>query len=167
MIVWIYLAVLLVSFLGLMIGILVSNMVVEEIANASKYLRYINLIWPPLIVLISTYGLNKIYSILFTIILAIILLIFRKKNNDAWIYSCMSALLYISILSQETLNITIIIFIYGISISTINVAKYFKNKVTTHINRYDNIVLIKDTLKNYSYYLVIGVLFLGIFTYLL
>ena len=167
MIIWIYLAVLFISFLGLIVGIELSSMAAEEIKHASKYLKYLNMLLPSMIILAATYRLNKLYSIIFAVIIMIVILLLRKRNNDAWIYSSMSALLYVSVMSEQTFNVAIIIFIYGISISTVNASKRWKNKNHAQITRSENKTFIIDTLKNYFYYLIIGILFFGVFSYIL
>jgi hypothetical protein len=162
-----YVLLSIVSFLGLLIGILISNMTIEEITHASKYLKYLNLILVPLIVLISTFKINRIYSIIFTSIILITLTITREKYNDAWTYTTMGALLYVATVSQELLQVTTLIFLYGISIATINASTHFKNKINGQIKFGENIQLIKKILAKYSYYLLVGIIFFVVFSYVL
>jgi len=162
-----YVLILIISFLGIPIGILLSNIAIEEINSAIKYLKYLNIILISLIILIAIYPFNKIYSIILASIFLIILLISKNKDNNRWTYSSTSALLYISIFKGETLIIATLIFIYGISIVTIDTTKHFKNKINRQIKLIDNIDLIKKTLSKYSYYLLIGSIFYIIFAYII
>ena len=84
-----YTLTLLISFLGLAAGIIICNMTIEEIYHASKYLKYLNIILIPVILLVAVYNINKLYAIIFSCITLIILVIFREKYNNSWIYSCM------------------------------------------------------------------------------
>jgi hypothetical protein len=160
-----YVIILFVSFFGLLMGMILSSITFEEIRHASKYLKYINLILAPIIVLTATYKISKIYSLLLAIILLAMLLVLRNKYDDKWIYSGMGLMLYISVISQEVFNVAILIFIYGISISTINSSKHLKNNQKTF--SLQNITFMKNILIKYSYYLVIGILSFAIFTYVL
>jgi hypothetical protein len=155
------------SFLGLIIGVIISNMAIEEIEHVSKYLRYVNILFVPTIILIATYNINKIYSIIFAGIALIAIGLLIDKYNDAWIYSCMGALFYVSTLSDEALNVAILIFVYGICIATVNTSLHFKKRTTEQIKFSKNIPLIKNILKKYSYYLFIGIVFYATFSLIL
>lgn len=155
------------SFLGLLIGIIISNMAIEEIAHASAYLKYLNIILAPLIVLLATFEINKLYSIIFTTVTLIALIVSRKKYNDTWIYASMGALLYVATTSQELLNVAALIFVYGISIATINASTYFKKKVNGQVKFSENVLLAKKILGKYSYYLLVGIIFFVVFSYVL
>jgi|GEM_PF-3364813 hypothetical protein len=163
----IYLAVLIASFLGLFIGIFISNTAIEEIKQSSKYLKYLNIILAPIIIFIATFQIHKTYSAIFTAIVLLALIITRNKYNDAWIYAGMGALIYISTISQEIINVAIIIFIYGISIATINASKHFKHQINGQVKISENITLIKKILIKYSYYPIIGIIFFIVFSYVL
>ncbi|MGV8140860.1 MAG: hypothetical protein ACP5NW_00295 [Candidatus Woesearchaeota archaeon] len=165
----IYVLVLILSFLGIIIGLILSNMTVEEIDYAKKYLKYLNLIILPIIMFISTYNINKIYSIIFSIMALTLLVIFRKKSNDAWIYPSMSVALYLSSVGtrNQLLTSTILIFIYGMSISSIDASGHFKNKINGKIRFQENISLLKKLLANYGLYLIVGIISYVMFTYVL
>ncbi len=162
-----YLLLLIFSFSGIIIGILLSNMAVEEIKDATKYLKYLNIIILTLIILISTYSTNKLYSIIITTIILTTLIITINRQYNKWSYASLSALLYISTLNAQAIYITILIFIYGISIITIDANKYFKNKINGKIKSYENIELIKKSLLKYHYYLLVGIIVYTVFTYLI
>ena len=162
-----YLLIVVTSFLGLFIGIFVSNSAVEEIKNASKYLKYLNIAIVPLIILIATFEINKLYSLIFTGIVLIALIVARNKYNDAWTYAGMGALLYVSTISQQTLNVAVLIFIYGFSIATINASMHFKKQINGQIKFSENISLVKKILIKYPYYLIVATVFFVIFTYVL
>jgi hypothetical protein len=160
-----YIIILLVSFLGLLVGVILSSITSEEIRHASKYLRYINLVLAPIILLTATYKLSKIYSLLLAIILFIVLIVLRDKYDDKWIYSGMGLMLCIAVISQELFNAAILIFIYSMSISTINSSKYMKNN--QKMLSPSNIKIMKNIFCKYSWYLVTGILFFVIFSYIL
>jgi len=155
------------SFLGLLIGIIISNIAIEEITHASKYLKFLNIILVPIIVLLATFQINRLYSIIFASIILITLIISRKKYNDAWIYASMSALLYVATISQELLDVASLIFVYGISIATINASTHFKKKINRQARFKENVLLIKKIFCKYSYYLIIGIIFFVVFSYIL
>jgi hypothetical protein len=163
----IYLLVLIASFLGLLIGIIISNMTIEEITHAAKYLKHLNVLLVPLIMFLATFKISIIYSIIFSSIMFIALIIFRKKYDDAWTYAGMGAILYVAMNSKEMLNIIVLIFIYGISIATINASTHFKKKVNGQIKLSENISLVKKILSKYSYFLFVGIIFFVIFSYIL
>jgi len=162
----IYTSIMFASFLGLIIGIIISNMAFEEISHVSKYLTYLNIAIVPTIILITTYTINIIYSLIFTSVAIILLILFREKYNNAWTYSCMGALLYISTLNNETLNTAVLIFIYGVSIATIN-ASNLKQRTDGKIKFSENVLLTKKLLSKYSYYLLVGMAFFIVFSYIL
>jgi hypothetical protein len=155
------------SFLGVLIGVIVSNIAVEEISHASVYLKYLNTILVPTIVGIATYNISKLNSIIFAGITLIVLTIFRKRYNDAWTYSCMGAILYVSTLSNETLKVAVLVFVYGMSVATISASIHFKKKINERINFSENLSLIKKILGRYSYYLLVGMMFYVTFSYIL
>jgi len=163
----IYAIAMIVSFLGLLVGIILSDIAIEEINRVSIYLKYLNIILVPIIIGVATYDINKLYSIIFSGITLGILFILRNKYNDAWAYSCIGALLYVSTLSNTTLEISILIFIYGISIATINASSHFDKKINEQNTISENISLAKKILIKYSYYLLVGVVFYFTFSYLL
>lgn len=155
------------SFLGLLMGIITSNMAIEEITYASKYLKYLNLILVPLIVFIATFEIHKVYSIIFASITLIALILSREKYNDAWTYASVGALLYLATIGQEILTVATLIFVYGVSIATINASIHFKKKVSGQIRFTENISLVKKILGKYSYYLFVGIIFFVVFSYIL
>jgi hypothetical protein len=163
----IYMLVLLVSFLGLIIGVIVSNMAIEEIDNAKKYLMNFNTLIVPTIVLIATYDINNVFSLIFSSILLILLFIIRGKYNDTWMYSCMGAIFYVSTIGKQMLTVAILIFIYGMSISTINASEHFKKKINGKVRFSENVSLLKKLLVKYGYYLLISIVFYVMFTYVL
>lgn len=162
-----YIIMLFLSFCGLIIGIIISNIAVEEITSASKYLKYLNIILVPLIFLIASYSLYNAYSLIFMLIIFVALILLRNRYNDVWTYSCMGALLYISTISHETLNVTVMIFIYGMSIATISASMHYKKKINGSIKHSEKISLIKRILCKYSYYLLVGIIFFAAFNYVL
>lgn len=161
----VYSLTLLVSFLGILISIMLGNMAIEEIEHARRYLKYLNVLIVPAIVLVATYNINKTYSILFFLILLALLFVLREKYNDAWTYSCMGAILYVSSLGEQMLTVAIMIFIYGMSIGTIRASEHFKKKINGSITFKENISLLKKIFLRYGYYLIIGILFYLTFTY--
>ena len=163
----IYVIIMFASFLGLIIGVILSNIAIEEISHASVYLKYLNIIIVPTIILVATFKINIIYSIIFTSVAGILIVLVREKYNDAWTYSCMGALLYISTLSDETLNIAMLICIYGMSIATINANNHFKKKINEQIKFSENVSLIKKMLGKYSLFLIVGMMFYVTFSYIL
>lgn len=161
-----YMLILVLSFLGTFTGIILCNIAVEEIKSITKYLKYLNILLIVLIILIATYDINKIYSIILTIIAFTILVLIKNNYENRWIYSSMAALLFLSTLNKESLVITILIFIYGISVVTIDATKHFKNKINGQIKSSENTSLIKKTLYKYCPYLIIGIAFYIITTYI-
>lgn len=162
-----YILILITSFLGLIIGILLSNMAVEEITTAEKYLKYLNIIIVPTIIIIAAYSINIIYTTIFAATILTLLIIYRDKYDYTWTYACMGALIYISTLGRNVLETTIIIFIYGISIATIEAAKQFRNPINNKIKNTENYTLIKKVLSKYSYYILTGIIFYTVFTYII
>jgi hypothetical protein len=79
----------------------------------------------------------------------------------------MGALLYVSTIGQKTLNVSVLIFIYGISIATIDASSYYKKKINGQVTHSEKIGLTKRVLRRYSYYLLVGILFYVIFSYVL
>jgi len=154
------------SFLGLMIGMIVSNMAVEEISNASRYLRYLNIFLAPLIILVSTYVLYQWYSVIFSVAVLLLLIIFRSRSLNLWIYAGMGAMIYMSTLRAGSLNAAILITLYGISIATIEASMHFKNRLNGWIKSSENFALAKKMLSKYSYYLLIGIASYAVFTYI-
>jgi len=162
-----YVLLLLFSFLGLIIGIFISKMTIEEITRASRYLKYLNILLVPLIFLIASYNINSLYSIIFSSIVLITLIVFKNKYNDAWTYACMGAALYISTISQESLNVSVLIFVYGISVATIDASAHYKKKINGEIKLTEKTMLVKKILSKYTYYLLVGILFFVVFSYVL
>jgi len=162
-----YALTLLISFLGILIGIIVSNMAIEEMRNTSTYLKYLNIIIIPLTIFVASYNINKLYTILFACIILIMLILFREKYSNVWVYPCMGAILYVSTKSQETLNVATLIFIYGISVATIDTSIHFKKKINGQITISNNIPLIKNIFSKYWYYLLVGIVFYVIFSIVL
>ena len=158
---------LIASFLGLIFGVIISRITLEEITPASKYLKILNIILVPILIVISTFYLNKLYSIIFAAIILAALIVSRERYNDAWVYSCIGALFYASTLSGQTFIIATIIFIYGISITTIAASKHYKKKINGQATKSETISLVKKILLKYSLYPVIAILFLVIFNYIL
>jgi hypothetical protein len=96
-----------------------------------------------------------------------LLVLFRNKYNNAGTYASLGALLYVSTSSNTTLNISILIFLYGISITTINASAHFADEANKQITISENISLIKKIMIKYSYYLLIGMIFYVTFSYIL
>jgi hypothetical protein len=163
----IYLSVLVASFLGLFVGMFISNVSVEEIKKASKYLKYFNIILAPIIILVATFEVHKIYSVIFAGIVLITLIIARNKYNDAWVYAGMGAIIYVSTMSSELLNVAVLIFVYSISIATINASKQFRHQINGQVKFSENLALAKRILSKYSYYLIIAIAFFVVFSYIL
>ncbi|MGV8087032.1 MAG: hypothetical protein ACP5N1_05350 [Candidatus Woesearchaeota archaeon] len=149
-------------------GIVLSNIAIEEITSIAKYLKYINILAISSIILLSIYPFNKIYAILITLTTIIILSIIKEKNYAKWTYASLGALIYVSTLNESklySLYIAIIIFIYGMSIATIDANKHFKNKINGQIKRSENKLLIKKIFSKYALYPIIGMTFYIVFTY--
>jgi hypothetical protein len=158
---------LIASFLGLLIGIILSNMAIEEIDHVSKYLKYVNIILVPAIILSAAYSVHAFYSIIFSVIALLIGIIFRNKNIDLWIYTCLGIAIFISTLGTGILNAAIFMTIYGASIATIEASKQFKNKINGRITSKDNKTLVKRLLSRYSFYLLVGMVSYVVFEYLI
>jgi hypothetical protein len=142
-------------------------MAIEEIEYAKKYLRYFNILIVPAAVLIATYNIHKVYSIIFSLIVLALLFILQERYSDAWTYSCMGAIFYISSLGKQMLTVAILIFMYGISIATIDSSEHFKKKINGKVKFRENVSLLKKVLTKYTYYLLIGILSYVIFTHIL
>jgi hypothetical protein len=159
-----YSLILLISFLGTIIGIILSNIALEEISSITQYLKYLNILLIVIIIAISTYSINIIYSIILSCVIAIMLIIAKNNEGNTWTYASMGALLYLSTINTATENIsalytTILIFIYGASITTIDANDYFKNKINGQITFEQNTKLIKKIIPKYSLYLLVGITF--------
>jgi hypothetical protein len=167
MIVTIFSLILITSFLGIFAGIILSNFAVEEIENTSKYLRILNIIIVPVIIFIATYTINITYSLIATSIIAIATIIIHNKIETKWIYSTTGIALYLSTFGSKTLETAILIFIYGISIVTIDASKFFKKKILGEITQKENIALIIKSVKRYSAYIFIGLIVYAVHSILL
>jgi len=162
-----YALILILSFLGTFIGIILSNIAIEEITHVKKYATYANILLVSLIILLSIYSINKIYAIILAIISLVVSILSKNKCDNKWTYAAMGALLYISTINKEILYVTILIIIYGASSVTIDATKHFKNKINGQIKSSENTKLITKTLSKYSWYLLVGIIFYITFTYIL
>ena len=156
---------LIASFLGLLTGMILSNMAVEEITKASRYLKYLNIIIVPTVIIIAAYSINSMFAIISSAIILVLLIIFRDRYDYLWVYACMGALIYLSTLGKYPFETAIMIFIYGLSIATIESSRHFKEKINGKIRLSENKVLIKKLSSRYAYYLLIGMIFYVVFTY--
>lgn len=164
-----YFLILILSFLGPFIGILLCNIAIEEIKSISKYLKYVNILAIASIIFLLIYPFNKIYAIVITLTTITILSIIKEKNDAKWTYASLGALMYASTLNENNLYIlyiAIIIFTYGVSIATIDANKHFKNKINGKIKFSENKLLIKKIFSKYALYLIIGMTFYIVFTYI-
>jgi len=159
-----YSLLLIASFLGLSIGIILSNMAVEEITRVSKYLKYLNIFLVPLIIFMAVYSISILYAIIFASIALLLLIIFRNRYPYSLTYACMGALMYISTLGKNSLDTAIIISVYGLSIATIEASRHFKNRLNGQIKSSENISLMKKILSKYFYYLLVGIIFYVVFS---
>jgi hypothetical protein len=162
----IYILTLFITFLGLLIGIILSNIAIEEITRVSKYLKYLNITIIPLIVLMASYNINKIFSIIFTCLTLAMLIIFRDRYNESWTYSCMGAIFFVSTISKEVLHVAILIIVYGISAATIEASILFKKKTNEHVSFAENVQLVKKIFNKYAFYLLVGIIFFAVFALL-
>jgi hypothetical protein len=155
----IYMLALLTSFSGLLLGILLSNIAFEEISIASKYLKWLNILLVASIIFVATHNIQLIYAIIFSLLTAVLIFIFRRRYSDVWIYSSIGALFYVALLSGELLNVSILTFVYGLSITTINAANIFKNKTNKQIKFSENLTFARKVILKYSFFLLTGIIF--------
>jgi hypothetical protein len=152
-----YLCALFASFSGLFFGIILSNIAVEEVSSISKYLKYLNILFVGAIIFVATYKTNFIYASMAVFVIMLLMSIFRNRYDGRWIYASLGAVFYVAMLSDELLNVSAMIFVYGLSITTLDANKLFKNKINNKIKSLENIVLIKNTLSNYVYFVLVGI----------
>ncbi|MGV8171314.1 MAG: hypothetical protein ACP5OA_01315 [Candidatus Woesearchaeota archaeon] len=162
----IYLLVLLTSFLGVIAGLLLSKIALEEIYAISKHLRYVNVIIVTTMVFMATTHIGIGYSTILAAITFFLLFLFRNKYEHTWIYSSCGAILYVSTLMGEILSVSILIFIYGLNVSSIEISnsisnKDFRNKQTKFV---ENPNILKHILLKYAYYLIVGISFYVLFS---
>lgn len=158
----IYMLTLCASFSGLIMGIILSNISIEEITAVSKYLKYLNIILVAAITFLATYRIHMLCAIILTLIVVIAYMMFRDRNNDMWTYSGMGALFYISLVGNELLSVSVLIFVYGLSISTIYATDAYKNHINKRCDTLtikENFRLTKNILSRHSLFLIVGILF--------
>jgi len=163
-----YLLALFISFLGLFIGIILSNITLEELSYTTIYLKYLNILLLPLIIFVATYSIFLTYSIIISLIVFLVLIVYRERynSNNKIIYCCLGALFYIAHTYDVLFLTSVLIFVYGIFVGTIISYEYFRNhkiKSPDKITLKDNTNIAKYSLMNYAYYVIVAMVFFVMF----
>jgi hypothetical protein len=163
-----YLLVLLSSFSGLIIGLILCNITLEELPNVAKYLKYFNMALLPLIIFFAAYQITLFYSVLTTVAALLLLLIFRKGYDDTFTYCGLGALFYLASIYDGLFLVSILIFIYGVSIGTITSQKHLIHaKASSKISCKENRDIAKMLLARYAHYIIVAIVFFAVFEWII
>jgi len=166
---FIYIALLILSFLGLIMGLILSHIAVEELPDVIKYIKYFNILIVSLIVFLTIYPLSTVYATISSVLLLVLLFFFIDKIHNYIIYASMGGIFYASSILNNLFVITTLLFILGISLGTTTSYSYYntkKYKHTENIKFKDYINITKILLTKYSYYLIVGIIFFIVFEFL-
>ncbi len=117
----------LISFLGLVVGIVINKFTKEEIKQGYKYFRILNIILLVLVLMISLYFSLKISWILLILFLVAFLVLIYFKLMYLYLGLVFSLSYYSS--DEIVLLITGLIFGYGLVYSAIRIDYFSKEKM--------------------------------------
>ncbi len=158
----IYTISLLISFLGIFIGVALSNIASEELNSIAPYTSYLKSIIIGLILFFSIHNYSVILASIITVITIIILTF--VKHSDKWIYASCGALFYLSSKFNQLYTVSILIMLYGIILGTEGSIKFVKNK---KLHMKDDIKSIQLLFENFVLYLAVAVLFYIAFEFII
>jgi hypothetical protein len=150
----IYPIILLICFIGIFIGAIVSFFVPEELKPLKKYFILTQKIIIALILIAIVYftQLNFIYTIILFIIIGFLL---SFENYTKYLYFASPIALYISQSNQQFMLIeSFLIFFWSFIIAPIHVEKYEKNEKF----KKSKIKMKKELFYNNIWFLIIGLL---------
>ncbi|HYD03599.1 MAG TPA: hypothetical protein VEC16_04825 [Alphaproteobacteria bacterium] len=162
-----YLLLLLASFSGTLFAIFLSNICIEEINDVSSYVMTIIPFLISAIMFIVTEPNGRIFAAISAIIMFILLWFFRGQYNPRILYISSSFLLYLSTIVGKILEVSIIIFIYGMLLATFEASNILVYRENRNIKKSENIKLAKTIFSKYTYFILAGILFYALFEYIL
>lgn len=150
----IYFSVLLICFLGILIGVLISYFAREELKDGKKYFILSKNALFALTIFFLIYFLNieLVFNLFISLTLAAIL--FKFKIKESIVYVLMGLIFYFSSLNEVLFKINAsLIFLYGIFAGSLFMEKNIK---------LSKMGLIKNLFVNYVWFFVLGAV-LGVF----
>lgn len=117
------LSIILACFLSLYLGIFTAILAEEELKDALKYLRVFQNLLVALAIYILSYHYIKLYAIIISLIVLLVMFNFKSIRRDLWIYP----ILGIAVGINPSLIMVTLAFLYGFPSGSILYEK-FKNK---------------------------------------
>jgi hypothetical protein len=162
-----FILLLLASFSGTLFAVLLCNICIEEINDVSAYITSII----PFLISAIMFLLIMPKSIIFASISAAIMLIllwfFRGQYNPRILYASSAFLLYLSTLVQKSIEVGIILFIYGMLLATFEASNILIYRESRKIKKSENSRLLKTIFSKYPYFILAGIAFYALFEYIL
>lgn len=122
-----YLTLIIVLYLAPLLGMFLAFIAPEELADAQKYLRFLQKITIIIIIILLFYypGFD-IFTIILSLLLFVLVLITR---NEQTVVFCLLGIVFYASLSNMIFlkNVSILIFIFGLMNGLLYTSKYQKN----------------------------------------
>jgi len=123
-----YLALLVLAFLGVFIGLLIGCLAKEELKPG---LQYLDILRHAVFIAVLLIFFAKNWSILFVLLIAFILILFSlTKHRETLYYYALALIFFLSWRYNGFTMIAPLVFLYGLPLGSIYLYKHIKEKKT-------------------------------------